>query len=614
MNILDPRRLIWLAFAAAPLWACGDDSDPGDGGAGAGKGGGAGVAGGTNNGGKQTASGGEGGEPSIIIDGGEGGVPGPGPEPTAGVGGDPGSEGGFGGSGGNPEPETAGAGGEPGVPGPVYPQFPSVLSVTGCTGVGPLCSVTQVEGEITANCGVRRFTGEVEEDGDFTLVGDNVTAANGTVTATTCAGQVRASGVTATTCSNTVTPSGGTPSTTQCTLAVDPLIAPGISCLALPKKFDNLVFAPKAPLTGASITLGAGDVIQDGCNFQATFPNNVVITGTASKTGISFTRSLAALADAQTPNATEQNPSPVPAFLKDAVVNHSCTAAINGTSVTGECTAGNVGGGANAKPATSLYTLASPASGLPGSCSAIGPFTEELFVLDSCTILKNGEGNVPGIGEPICAFQQNGCSWQVSCGPNLVFGGVLEPGQTKATWQLQTGTPCEASFDASGKLVGSCTVPGQAACNLSSKSPAPAVGCPQLPTTNFFSHGCGNDTDGRPLDCRLTLQHGCDFAAICDFNATRFPDYVFAGKTSTENGIDYMKFPGLSGRQCTVQRATAAELEDEAQCRAPGEWYGDCLTPAGQGCANTFQCVASEEGAYPSPFSNIRRGLRIWFE
>ena len=29
---------------------------------------------------------------------------------------------------------------------------------------------------------------------------------------------------------------------------------------------------------------------------------------------------------------------------------------------------------------------------------------EQLFVLSSCDVLKSGEGSLPGIGEPICAF------------------------------------------------------------------------------------------------------------------------------------------------------------------------------------------------------------------
>lgn len=610
MNIWDPRRVIWLALAAAPLWACGDDSDPGDESS-AGKGG-AGVAGAKATGGSKPndggggASAGEVGEPTEPGVGGEGGVP-TGIEPSAGAGGEL-SEAGSGGTG------PSGEGGEGGGDQPpvnVCPALPTVLSLSGCTGVGPLCSVSQDDCEFTANCGGRLFEGELQANGNFTLEGADVTAANGAVTETTCAGQVRPAGVTAS-CSNTVTPTEGEASTTQCQLAVDPLVAPGISCIALPKRLQNLVLAPQAPLTGASVTLGSCDIIQDGCNFQAECDNDVVFTGTATKTGFTFTRALTALAAAQTPNATEQNPNPVPAFAAGATVNHSCPSTVNGTSVSGLCSAGNVGGGQNAKPATSLYTVTSTASGLPGSCNAIGPFTEELFVLDSCPILEQGEGDVPGIGEPICAFQQNGCVWQVTCGTDLQFGGVLQPGQTKAEWRLPTGTPCEASFDAAGKLSGKCTVPGQTACNLSSKAPVPApASCPQLPTTDFYSNGCGG---GDPLNCRVTLQNGCDFAAICDFS-NRFPDVLFAGKASTDaNGVDKLEFNGLGGRTCSVQKATAAEIADPSQFRVEGEWYGDCVLPAAQGgggCRNNFSITENEDGTFTS--TGNYRGLRVYF-
>jgi hypothetical protein len=378
---------------------------------------------------------------------------------------------------------------------------------------------------------------------------------------------------------------------------------PGISCIELPGDFSSFQFD--------TTDIGECKVIQNNCAFQATCESGVVV-GTATATGATFNYTLKAKANAAAPeNGT-------PAFLKDANVSHSCSTTLSGDALQGTCSAGAYGPrGATPIPATSVYAFEAVTSTPVAVCSAIGPFTEDLFVLDSCEILKEGENGAPGIGEPICAFQQNGCIWKVTCITDptkpLVFSGKLTPGQTKVNWNLGTGTPCEAGFDANGNLTGQCTVPGEAACNIKSKAAAPAAGCPQL-GTSFTSRGCGNDADGSPLDCRLSLQHGCEFAAICDFTETRFPDSIFAGRASTEGGVDYMKFPGLGGRSCSVQRATAEEVANPATCRAAGEWYGDCLTATGGGCANSFQCVADANGNYPSPFSNVRRGLRVFFD
>jgi len=610
MNIWDPRRVIGLSIVAAALWACGDDdkgAGPNDSTAGRGGSSSAGrpssAAGKANSAGSSGSGasidaggeGGIGGGAGSIDDGGEAGQVGVSGGNGGGSGGaSGGSSGASGGSGGN----SAGSGGG----GSLYPTVPPSIAFSGCTGVGPICSVTQDNEKLSLKCGTRIFTGTIQSSGNYTLTGTPLTSGTTTVTTTntTCTGQVRPSGVTGT-CENTVSPPPASGSaTTSCTLsATRPL--PGISCLELPSKFSNFEFDAK--------NLGECTTIQNNCNFQANCADGVVV-GTATKTGASFSYTLTAKAAAAAPEGT------TPAFAQGAQVSHSCATTLTGGALQGTCSAGAYTR-SPAIPATSVYAFEAKAPTSVPVCSAIGPFSEHLFVLDSCPLLKDGEGTEPGIGEPICSFQQNGCIWKVTCVSDpakpLVFSGKLTPGQTSVSWRLETGTPCEAGFDAKGNLSGKCTVPGAAACNLSSKAPAPAVGCPKL-ATKFSSLGCGNDSDGVPLDCRKSLQHGCNFAAICDFNTTRFPDSLFAGKTSTENGVDYLKFPGLSGRSCTVQKATAAEIADPANCRAAGEWYGDCLTPTGGGCANTFQCVADVNGVYPKPSSNIRRGLRLWFE
>lgn len=578
------RKLILCAIATAALWGCGDDNDNnvdnGDAGASA-TAGAAGKAGSPGKAGSSSAG-----------DTGSAGAA------TAGMAGTIENPGGAAG-------ET-GEGGEGGGDTPVspYPKFPGAIALTGCSNFGPICSVTQNEGALSLQCGTRKFTGTIKENGDYSLTGTPVTSGTTTVTTTntTCTGKLGAAGVVGT-CDNTVSPPPATGSaTTTCTMAVNTNPLPGLSCLELPSAFSTFQFD--------TTDIGSCKLVQNGCNFQADC-KDAVITGTANDTGANFNYALKAKANAA---AAEGG---TPAFLKDAVVTHACVSTLSGDALQGTCSAGAYSArGATPIPATSVYDFEAVASTPVASCSPIGPFTEELFVLDSCTALKNGAGGTPGLGEPICAFQQRGCVWKVTCTTDpaapLVFTGKLKTGEIKVNWKLSTGIPCEAGFDANGKLAGSCTVPGQTSCELKSKAPTPAVGCAQLGNT-FTSRGCGNDSDGIPLKCRKSLQNGCDFAAICDFNATRFPDTIFAGKASTVAGVDYMKFPGLGGRSCSVQKASAAEVADPTQCRAAGEWYGDCLTATGGGCANTFQCVKDANGNYPDPLSNIRRGLRLFF-
>jgi hypothetical protein len=605
------RKLIFCASITASLWGCGDDTDNGDNdtdgtsgssgssstaGSGnkAGSGGKAGSpsTGGTSSAAGETSSAGEA-TGGSDVSGGSGGSSG-----SSGSGGSDTNPGGAG------EPGQAGEGGAGGEGNPVspFPKFPAAIALSGCSGVGPICTATQDEGQLALKCGTRAFTGTITENGDYTLTGAAVTSGT-TTTNTTCTGNVRPSGVVGT-CENTVSPPPSSGSaTTTCALAVNAKPLPGISCIELPSEFSNFQFD--------TTDLGECKLVQNNCNFQANCAQGVVV-GTATATGANFSYTLTAKAAAAAPEGG------TPAFLQGAQISHPCVTTLAGDALQGSCSAGAYSArGATSLPATSVYDFEAVASKPVPVCSAIGPFTEDLFVLDSCAILKEGEGNEPGLGEPICAFQQNGCIWKVSCMTDpaapVVFSGKLTPGQTQATWNLNTGTPCEASFDANGNMAGKCTVPGAPACLLKSKAPSPAVGCPQL-SSNFTSRGCGNDSDGIPLECRLSLQNGCDFAAICDFSVSRFPDSIFSGKSSTVAGVDYLKFPGLGGRSCSVQRATEAEYSNPANCRVEGEWYGDCLTASGNGCANSFQCVADANGNYPSPFSNIRRGLRLFFD
>jgi hypothetical protein len=266
----------------------------------------------------------------------------------------------------------------------------------------------------------------------------------------------------------------------------------------------------------------------------------------------------------------------------------------------GSCGAGATGRGGMNTSVCSVSGAYDTAS-LP-VCDNLAPTPEHLFALSSCDILRNGEDGAPGIGEPVCAFRQNNCIWEVACGSNplLRFSGELAPGATKAEWRLFTGTPCEASFDASGRLTGSCTVPGEEACQLTSRTPAPGgANCPSLPAgTNFRSRGCGG---GDPLDCRVALQHECNFMAICGFSS-RFPDVMIAGEASFVESRSHLEFNGVGDYQCHVDQATTAEIESGD--RAANEWYGQCVNSAGGMCRNNW--TPENPNGY--------RGLQIFFE
>lgn len=493
--------------------------------------------------------------------------------------------------------DTGDAGAAGGATGPVNvcPALPSVLSVSGCAGVGPLCAVSQNDCEFSANCGGKIFAGTLSAAGAYSMKPPDTTATDGTKTAIQCNGETRF-GRTIGKCD--ITNSGGTltaPETSACTLTFDSLIQPSVTCLDLPKTLDDLTICKEgAAAGGTTIAAGKCSVIQDGCNFQATCANDVTLAGTVTKTAVSFRQTLEALADAQTPTT---GTNPMPTFLKGADVAHTCTATIEGTSLKGSCGAGASGRtGVN----TSVCAVESTVSGKPPVCSALSTKEEQLFVLDSCELLKEGEGVNPGIGEPVCALRQNNCIWEVQCGEDLKFSGRLPDATTKtAQWRLETGTPCEAAFDSAGKLVGKCTVPGQDACELTSKpAVAGGVGCPALPLgTQFYTKGCA----GGSTVCSDTLQHGCNFLALCDF-AGSHSDLIIAGKASkTAANRSRLDFNGTGTYQCYVEEANATDIG--VDLHTAGEWFGQCTSSTGGQCRNTWS---------PTNLTGFR-GLQLWF-
>lgn len=478
-----------------------------------------------------------------------------------------------------------------GTPGS-FPELPTVLSLSGCEEIelGPLCSVTQEDGAFTANCGGVAYTGTITESGDITLTTESWTNADGAEVSLSCEGTFWRGRLSAG-CTQATAAAGDIPPTeATCDLASDGSILPGVTCMELPPVLESLVICEEgADQGGTTLEAGNCSVIQDGCSFQAECENDVVLTGTVGVSDLSFSRMLPALADAETPEGGE------PAFLAGTEVEHDCTATLSGTAVAGSCGAGAAG---RRGTDTSVCAIGGSAEPVP-ACDPLAPGEGEfLFVLDSCPMLKDGEGEGPGIGEPVCALRQNNCIWEVQCGADLLYAGRVEPGSDTAQWRLATGTPCELTVDDDGQVSGSCTVPGEEACELSSMEPeTDEANCPVLPEgTIWNSRGCGPEGS---LGCRVALQHGCDFTAICGF--ARFDSVVIAGVSSYESERGHLEFNGAPGWQCYVDEATAEDVSSGD--RADNEWYGQCVNETGGMCRDNYDPTTGE--GY--------RGLQVFF-
>lgn len=481
------------------------------------------------------------------------------------------------------------------TPGSLFPQLPSVLSLSGCAavGVGPLCSVTQVEDAVSANCGGVIYEGDIDEDGLFKLVSPETTNEAGETSGVQCIGELKFGRLRTASCVKTTSAVGVPDAEVTCELASDPVVLPGLGCLELPSTLkDVVVCAEGAAANGDTITAGDCKVVQDGCVFQAECADSVVLTGSVTATGVSFNQQLTALANAQ---------GETPAFVAGDVVNHACTAALAGNSLSGSCGAGRQGrGGVN----TSVCSVTASAPTLPAVCETLAPTNEHLFVLDSCDILKNGEGGDAGVGEPICAFRQNNCVWEVQCGSNLVFSGRTAPTDTKAKFLLDTGTPCEVAFDSAGKMTGKCTVAGEAACNLSSKTAVPGGACDIMPETaeGFYGRGCGDGGNAR-LACTGSLQHGCNFMSTCEF--TGAGPLLVAGEVKINESTtrNRLEFNGIGDYQCHVEEANASDIANDA--RVEGEWFGQCQNSVTQGVCRDNYNAETNPGGF--------RGLQIFW-
>jgi hypothetical protein len=465
-----------------------------------------------------------------------------------------------------------------GAPAPVFAQVPATLPVAGCGDIGPLCTVVQDGSQLSVNCGGRRFTGSITEARDVTLATGNVVDGQGATVATTCTGKLSARGKITARCTTTTTPAGGDATTATCNLESDTAVLPSVECAEVPSQLRNVVLCSDAECVNENkINLGDCSVAQDACAFQAEC-GDVTLTGEVRGDELRFTQALGALADAQAADGAE------PAFRAGDEVDHSCITTVNAEGVlSGECGAGGSGrGGVN----TSVWTVTGAAPA-PVQCELLAPKNELIFALDSCDNLKHGSEGEPGIGEPLCAFRQNNCIWEIQCGRDLLYTGRIQPGAKSFDWRLETGTRCDGSFDAQGEFSGVCAVPGLFSCNLGSKDFAPGgEECPSAPIneSTVTSRGCGNG-NGQNMNCRELAWHGCDFMAICSFSYLN--SLVFAGTASEVNGAGYLSFNGIGDYECAVTGPTVDDLQND-QWRKANEWIGQCETPEGGLCRSNF--------------------------
>lgn len=502
-------------------------------------------------------------------------------------------------------------------------KLPELLSVTGCSAqfIPALCTIKQTGSDVVAKCGAVNYTGTFNDTTKaLTLNAPETIIATGSQAGArvnvSCVGKLENDGTISATCTRkqsaaTAADAGVAPADTTCQLKSDPQLLPGVACLELPATLNSTVLCKEgADAGGETISAGTCKISQDGCRFQADCADNVVFAGSVTANGISFTQRLKALADAVTPNSGTPPVDGTPAFKKGDSVNHTCAGTVIGGLLDVRCTAGAARRDGVAVAATSVCKVEGSGTA-PATCNLIAPKTENVFALDSCSLLKDGDGQNPGIGEPVCAYRQNGCVWDLQCGndPLLKFSGRLPGNATKLSWTLPTGTPCELDWDAQGNVTGSCTVAGQAPCALASKTAVPGgASCPALPVnTSARSRGCGG---GDPLDCRVSLQHGCNYLGVCSFTGS-YPSEIIAGTTSYKEGgaLPYFEFSGVGGYQCWVQKASAAEIAstDPAVKREATEWYGNCgaaATPTVGACRNNWSLT--NLGGY--------RALQVFFE
>src|SRR5690606_29127048 len=106
---------------------------------------------------------------------------------------------------------------------------------------GPLCSVTQDDAELAANCGGVIYTGEIDEDGLFKLASPESTNEAGETSGVECLGELKFGRFRTASCVQTTTADGVADIEVSCELSSDPVVLPGLACIELPTKLDDVV-------------------------------------------------------------------------------------------------------------------------------------------------------------------------------------------------------------------------------------------------------------------------------------------------------------------------------------------------------------------------------------
>ena len=273
----------------------------------------------------------------------------------------------------------------------------------------------------------------------------------------------------------------------SCTFSANTQSTPGAYCAPLPRVVSGV--------TSCGKSLGTCEVIQDGCDYQASCNGGANLAyGTITGDSLRWDTVL----DGK---------------------NFRCTGDLVNGAVAGNCTQRGAG---SATPETCEdFALVAPPDGTGGSCEATLPSGG--FALAGCGF------------DDLCFAAQRNCAWQVACGER-VFSGIATSSNA-FTWQTPEGRRCSASVT-DGRFVGSCEGGGES-CSFAPVERTSDASCFQLPA-RVSTGGCGAF-----WDCDV-VQSGCDFQARCQGGA-----FSIAG-TATTSGIS---FPGLNDYTCNADLA-----------------------------------------------------------
>jgi hypothetical protein len=247
----------------------------------------------------------------------------------------------------------------------------------------------------------------------------------------------------------------------------DPLPSP--TCTTLP---SQLLF------DGCDLPTDACDVVQNGCNWQASCNDGATVFGGSIRSNNTLRWTLADGRSCRAPNGQTAPPA--------GTYSTTCTPpqGQQGDSCT-------------------VTTTAPEGLPTPPTCQPL-PST---FVLQGCDFQTDYAGT---LGDAICNVVQNGCVWQADCGDTILAGRA---NGSAYTWRTDDGSDC-AGVLAQGKLSGSCE--GSAGlCAFRQRDPAAPQGCLAAPQA-ITVDGC--QLEGT---CNI-VQDGCNWQASCNSGAVTY--------------------------------------------------------------------------------------------